>query len=211
MNRNHIAWWRLTKTRFALVLYYVAIVSLVVMTGLIIWKLIISNPSITEPWSVAGLAATILGVAATLLAILGAVAVGAWWLNLENRVRDQVNKLYNEQIEPSLNKRVTDQVDLRYNQQVEELDKKLHSEVLKHLVTRYELDHLRYLASSEPLYVEYYTGKFMREMIHMNLLNFIDGSITSLETALRNGKVNVKDYVHITDEGKAHLKEMEQN
>ncbi len=27
----------------------------------------------------------------------------------------------------------------------------------------------------------------------------------------QNGRVNVKDYVYITDEGKAYLKEMEQN
>src|SRR5947209_3150780 len=89
------------KTKFAIILYSVAIISLVVMTGFVIWRLIIMPPCtqignlcVIEPWSVAGLAGTVLAVAATVLAVLGAVAVAAWWTALNDRVTDQVKGLY---------------------------------------------------------------------------------------------------------------------
>lgn len=96
------------KTKFAIVLYSTAIVSLVVMTGFVIWRLIIMPPCtqvgslcIIDSWSVAGLAGTVLAVAATVLAVLGAVAVAAWWSSLNERVSSQVTalvtKFYDEQ------------------------------------------------------------------------------------------------------------------
>ncbi len=47
---------------------------------------------IVDGWSVAGLAATITGLAGTVLALLGAFAVAAWWTNLDARVEQHVNE-----------------------------------------------------------------------------------------------------------------------
>lgn len=89
------------KTKFAMAFYYLAIGSLVITAGGIVWKLIIfppctptGNTCTVDPGTVAGLAGTVLAVAATVLAILGAVAVAAWWTSLNDRVVEQVNKLY---------------------------------------------------------------------------------------------------------------------
>ncbi len=54
------------------------------------------NACVVDPWSAAGLVTGILGVAATVLAILGAVAVAGWWAMLNNRVDDQVKALYSK-------------------------------------------------------------------------------------------------------------------
>jgi len=49
-------------------------------------------------WSIAGLAATILGVAATVLAFLGAFAVAVFWKDLDHKVEVQVNQLTDERL-----------------------------------------------------------------------------------------------------------------
>ncbi len=102
------------KTKFALAFYYLAIGFLVVFAGVIIVKLVfwppctqVGNACVVDGWSVAGLAAMMLAVAATVLAILGAVAVAAWWTSLNERVNDQVTQLYEAQ-----KKEVNTQVDL---------------------------------------------------------------------------------------------------
>ncbi len=82
-------------------------------------------------------------------------------------------------------------------------------------MTKYELDHLRYLDSPGPFFAVN-KGNFIPELRHLLLMHFIDRQpnrwIGSMEVAFtQNGRVNVKDYVYITDEGKAYLKEMEQN
>ena len=193
------------RTSLALVLYSVAIISLVVLTGFVIWRLIIMPPCtptgnlcVIEGWSVAGLAGTVLGVAATVLAILGAVAVAGWWLNLEDRVRDQVDKLFDQGVIK------------------EHIDKRISIEVFRSLSTKYELNHLRYFARPEPFLADY-NSNFIRELTHLQLLNFIErvvedepAPIRSLKAALeQNGQVNVKDYFHITDKGKEYLKQVE--
>ncbi len=89
------------------------------VAGVIIVKLMFwppctqtGNICVVDGWSVAGLAATILGVATTVLAILGAVAVAAWWTSLNDRVNDQVKRLYEAQ-----QKEVNAQVDLLLKEQ----------------------------------------------------------------------------------------------
>src|SRR6266566_2672139 len=100
------------KTRIALYCYYLSISLLTVCAIGIVVKLLFwppctqtGNTCVIEPWSVAGLAGTVLAVAATVLAVLGAVAVAAWWASLDTKVNEQVKKLYNEQSEEA-NKRI---------------------------------------------------------------------------------------------------------
>jgi len=100
------------KTFFAIAIYIIAIVCIVVFAGVIVTTLIFWPPCtqmghncVVDGWSIAGLAATVLAVAATVLAVLGAVAVAAWWISLNDRVTDQVTKLYNEQ-KTEINKQV---------------------------------------------------------------------------------------------------------
>lgn len=87
----------------AITMYYFAIGTIVLLFGVIIVGILISvsrlppctsiskNICGVNDWSIAGLAATILGVAATILAILGAFAVAAWWKELNERVKQQVD------------------------------------------------------------------------------------------------------------------------
>ncbi len=49
-------------------------------------------------WSIAGLAATMLGVAATVLAFLGAFAVAVFWKDLDTKVEMRVNQLTEERV-----------------------------------------------------------------------------------------------------------------
>ncbi len=104
----------MNNTKFAQAFYYISIVVLTLSALGIVWRLIIfppctqiGNACVIEGWDVAGLAGTVLGVAATVLAILGAVAVAAWWTSLNDRVTDQVKKLYDTQKE-EINKNVDD-------------------------------------------------------------------------------------------------------
>jgi tetratricopeptide (TPR) repeat protein len=71
-----------------------------------------------DSWSLAGLAATVLGVAATVLAVLGAVAVAAWWADLEKRVDAKVSDLFNEQL-----KLINDQVEKKQQEVIALQDK----------------------------------------------------------------------------------------
>jgi hypothetical protein len=91
------------KTRFALYFYYLAIGLLTACAITIVVKLIVfppcapqGNTCVVDPWSAAGLEGAILAVSATVLAILGAVAVAGWWTSLNTRVADQVTGLYED-------------------------------------------------------------------------------------------------------------------
>jgi hypothetical protein len=93
-----------TKTDFAIWFYCIAIALLasgavVIVIKLIFWPPCTQSGNICaiDGWTAAGLAGTVLGVAATVLAILGAVAVAAWWVSLNDRVTDQVTQLYDTQ------------------------------------------------------------------------------------------------------------------
>lgn len=99
----------------AIVVYYIAIVMLILFVGVVIIKLLfgtsctmIGNYCVGDGWSIAGLAATILGVAATVLGILGAFALAAWWTNLDSKVREQVD-INMKHREEALNRR-TDEI-----------------------------------------------------------------------------------------------------
>lgn len=91
------------KTKFALAFYCLAIGLLTACAIVIVAKLIFwppctktGNTCAIDPWTTAGLAGTVLAVAATVLAVLGAVSVAAWWTSLNTRVTDQVNDLYED-------------------------------------------------------------------------------------------------------------------
>lgn len=83
----------------AIAVYYLAIIALLALLAVAMYKLITTPPCskttlnacVIDGWTVAGLAASILGVGATLLAIIGAVAVAAWWTNLNSIVDKRVN------------------------------------------------------------------------------------------------------------------------
>jgi len=98
------------KTAMATGVYYLAIVVLLALVGVIVVKLVFwppcsittRNECVVDGWSVAGLAATILGVAAALLTLLGAFAVAAWWTNLNQRV----DELVNEKVDAQMKERV---------------------------------------------------------------------------------------------------------
>jgi len=102
------------RTRIAIALYYVAIGLLVVFTGVIVYKLMFWPPCTqtgptngvcaVDGWSLAGLAATVMGIAATVLTLLGTVAVAAWWTGLDKRVSDQATRLYDVKVDPLLTK-----------------------------------------------------------------------------------------------------------
>ena len=106
------------KPNIATMIYYLAIGCLLLFTGVIIVKLTfwpsctiigpvpqnrLPNVICVDGWSIAGLAAAILGVAGTLLTLIGALAVAAWWTGLETRVskqvETQVKELFKEQVE----------------------------------------------------------------------------------------------------------------
>lgn len=99
-------------TAIATTVYYIAICIVVVFAGIIIVKLMFWPPCtvngkqcVVDGWSIAGLAATILGVSTTVLTLLGAFAVAAWWTRLDRRVREQVDaSLRNE--EQTINNRL---------------------------------------------------------------------------------------------------------
>jgi len=88
------------KTAVATAVYYLAILALVTLLGVIVVKLVIwppcsitvRNECVVDGWSVAGLAGAVLGVGATVLAILGAVSVAYWWANLNERVDQRVGE-----------------------------------------------------------------------------------------------------------------------
>lgn len=108
----------------ALAFYYLAISFLVACVIVIVVKLIfwppctqIGNTCAIDPWSTAGLAGTVLAVSATVLAILGAVAVAAWWTSLNATVTERVRKLYKKQ-----QREVNTQVDTMLSDQREKVN-----------------------------------------------------------------------------------------
>src|SRR6266516_4729875 len=115
------------KTKIALAFYYIAIGFLVACAVVIVDKLIFWPPCtqtkttcVIDPWSTAGLAGTVLAVSATVLAILGAVAVAAWWTSLNATVTERVKKLYKKQ-----QREVNTQVDTLLADQREKVDGQL--------------------------------------------------------------------------------------
>jgi hypothetical protein len=90
------------SSRIAISIYYLTIGIFVLCLGAItlkmtFWPVCSQNSSTTtcvDGWSIAGLAATLLGMGVTLFGVLGALAIAAWWSNLDKRVDTQVNRLF---------------------------------------------------------------------------------------------------------------------
>lgn len=83
--------------------YYIAIsvylICLVVIAVKMTFWPVCTSASTCDGWTIAGLAAMILGVTAAFLAILGAVFFAAWWTGLDKRVEERVTEAFNTQIQ----------------------------------------------------------------------------------------------------------------
>lgn len=120
------------KSRLPIYAFYAAIILLVLLSFAVSIKLVFlppctptkENPCIMDSGSIAGLAATVMGVAATILALLGAFAVAAWWNQLDVRVTE----IFTKRFEPQVNQRVNDLLQdqsVKVDQQVLTLESKL--------------------------------------------------------------------------------------
>ena len=115
------------KRNYAIALYWIAVILLVACTIIIIFKLVTWPPCsplaagstvcAIDGGSIAGLASTVLGVAATVLALLGAFAVAAWWTELDKRVNNQVEILFDKKM-----KEMEQQVDERLKAQEKKME-----------------------------------------------------------------------------------------
>lgn len=125
------------KTYAYLVAFYVAIVLLVVFSGVIVYRLLFLPPCfptklvpcpVADPGAIAGVAATVMGVAAAILALLGAFAVAAWWTDLDKRIKKQVNKIFTKQLSPSVDSQVDTLLQIqstKVDEQVEALQRSI--------------------------------------------------------------------------------------
>lgn len=104
------------KTAVATAIYYFAILALVAFLGVVVIKLVIwppcsittRNECVVDGWSIAGLAGAVLGVGGTILAVLGAVAVAAWWTGLDKKVDERVDERVDNQMKVRLNQNLED-------------------------------------------------------------------------------------------------------
>ncbi len=125
-----------TKTALAIGLYYLSIIAILLLLGTIVLRFALSPPCsiigknecVVDGWSVAGLAGTVLAVAATLLAILGAVAVAYWWLNLNEKVDRRVDEQIKTAIDQALKEqeeKISEQTTLLLKRQEEKFEESL--------------------------------------------------------------------------------------
>lgn len=91
--------------------YYLALATLAILVIVIVIKLMFLPPCVpvspkndcaVDSWSIAGLAATILGVGAAILTLLGAFAVAYWWANLNQKVDQRVDEQVKKAIDQAL-------------------------------------------------------------------------------------------------------------
>ena len=120
----------------AITTYYVALGTLVALLVAIIIGILISTAHLppctsiaqnicgVNDWSLAGLAAAILGVAATVLAFLGAFAVAVWWKELDVKVDARVNRLTEESIK-LISANLQTQLQSYIDQRIQNLEDKL--------------------------------------------------------------------------------------
>ena len=103
------------KSRIPFIAFCVAISIVTIFSAIIAYRLLFLPPCtptknfscpVVDSWSIAGLAATVMGVAAAILALLGSFAVAAWWVNLDERVNKQVNDIFTKQLAPGVNQQV---------------------------------------------------------------------------------------------------------
>ena|SRR5258708_6018002 len=90
-------------TRIAIATYYLALCVFLICLVTLVVKLtfwpVCTGASACDGWTVAGLVESILGLCAVFLGILGAIALAAWWTNLDKRVEDRVTQLFTEQVQ----------------------------------------------------------------------------------------------------------------
>lgn len=99
-----------SKTALATGVYYLAIITLLALLGVAVYKLVVEPPfsvigqheCVIDDWSVAGLAATILGVGGTTLTLLGAFAIAHSWTTLHEKVDKRVDEQIKAAIDPAL-------------------------------------------------------------------------------------------------------------
>ncbi len=123
------------KSLLLIIAFYVAIGLLVIFSGIIVWRLMFLPPCtptkdsscLLDGASVAGLAATVMGVAAAILALLGAFAVAAWWTNLDERINKQVNKETNKQVVDIFDKQLTPKYNQMVNALLQDQSKKMNN------------------------------------------------------------------------------------
>ena len=103
------------KFRLPIIIFYIAIILLVLLSLAIAYKLVFLPSCIPtkdtpcpviDSGSIAATAATVMGVAAAILALLGAFAVAAWWANIDERINNQVNDLYRNELTPKVEMRL---------------------------------------------------------------------------------------------------------
>jgi uncharacterized membrane protein YgaE (UPF0421/DUF939 family) len=113
----------MTVTRIAIATYYLAICVFLICLVTLVVKLtfwpVCTGASACDGWTVAGLVGAILGVSVAFLGILGAIALAAWWLSLEDRVENRVTQLFATRIQT-----VQDHID-QLNGRTEELRAKV--------------------------------------------------------------------------------------
>jgi len=96
-----------------IILYWIAVITLTILVGGVTIKVLFAPLCVpnaqgvcpVDGGSIVGFATAILGLAAAILAILGAFAVAYWWANLDKKVNTQVEEKVNTQI----NQRLQDQ------------------------------------------------------------------------------------------------------
>jgi hypothetical protein len=125
----------------------------------IVWRLIILPPDL-KALDVVGQASSVLGVAATVLAILGAVAVAAWWASLDDKVKRTVNDLYKKQEEriDGIVKEVLKQQEQKINDQI--VDFRGELQIIENNATKIQMDLEETLAESFAA-----TGPFLSEPV----------------------------------------------
>jgi hypothetical protein len=106
----------------ALVIFFVAITFKVAFSP--VCSADTQNKCVIDTWSIAGLTAAVFGIAATLLAFLGAFAVAYWWANLDQKVDKQVEARTNELIE----QRIKDQ-EVHFQAQIADNVKKFEEKI----------------------------------------------------------------------------------
>jgi hypothetical protein len=164
----------MNNTKFAQWFYWISIGVLVATALGIVWRLIILPPDL-KGLDVVGLASSVLGVAATVLAILGAVAVAAWWTSLDKQVTKGVNELYKKQ-EEKIDEKVEEmlkQQEQKINDQIVDFREEL--QIIENNATKIQRDLEETLAESFAA-----TGPFLSEPV--------------LQRAMSQGKLPVFPY-----------------
>lgn len=95
------------KAWFATMVYTIVLIFIAVFAGIVVFKLLFTPPCtptgphgslcIVDGWSIAGLAGTVLAVAATVVAFIGAAGIAYWWIKIDERVNEQVKTLFDKQ------------------------------------------------------------------------------------------------------------------